>query len=95
MTPKQAELFLKCWEHNISWGQTLMQEYFLTNSGAKGYALKFLFSYGCKQAKQIIRRCKKEYNYDVAAMIKDQKTGKATVGPLPIRFIYKFLRQNK
>jgi radical SAM superfamily enzyme YgiQ (UPF0313 family) len=95
MTPKQAELFLKCWEHNISWGQRLMQEYFLTNSGAKGYALKFLFTYGCKEANQIIRRCKKEYNYDVAAMIKDRKTGKATVGPLPIRFIYKFLRQNK
>jgi radical SAM superfamily enzyme YgiQ (UPF0313 family) len=94
MTPKQAELFLKCWEHNISWGQTLMQEYFLTNTGVEGYALKFLFSYACKEANQIIRRCKEEYNYDIPALIRDQRDKKATFGPLPIRFIYRFLRQS-
>lgn len=94
MTPKQTELFLKCWEHNIDWGQTLMQEYFLTNSGIKGYGLKFVFSYGSKQAKNMIRRCKEEYNYDIVTMIKDQQSGKTTIGPMPIRFIYRFLRHN-
>ena len=95
MTPKQAELFLKCWEHNINWGQTLLQEYFLTKNVVKGYGLRFLFSYGSNQAKKLIRRCKEEYNYDLVAMIRDERSGKTTVGPAPIRFIYRYLRQNK
>jgi radical SAM superfamily enzyme YgiQ (UPF0313 family) len=95
MTPKQAELFLKCWDHNINWGRTLMQEYFWTKNGVKGYGLRFLLSYGSKEAKKLIRRCRQEYNYDLAAMIRDEKSGKTTFGPAPIRFIYRYLRQNK
>jgi radical SAM superfamily enzyme YgiQ (UPF0313 family) len=95
MTPKQAELFLKCWEHNIDWGQRLMQEYFWTKSGVRGYGLRFLLSYGSKEAKKLIRRCKEEYNYDLVAMIQDERSGKTTFGPAPIRFIYSYLHQNK
>ncbi|MCW4016941.1 MAG: hypothetical protein NWF06_11265, partial [Candidatus Bathyarchaeota archaeon] len=95
MTPKQAELFLKCWEHNINWGRNLMQEYFLTKSGVKGYSLRFLFSYGSNQATKLIRRCKEEYNYDLVTMIQDKKEGKTTMGPAPIRFVYKYLHQNR
>jgi radical SAM superfamily enzyme YgiQ (UPF0313 family) len=95
MTPKQSELFIKCWEHNIDWGQTLLQEYFLTKSGIKGYALRFLFSYGSSEARKLIHRCKKEYNYDMAAMIRDHRTGKISVGPAPIRLIYKHIHQNR
>jgi radical SAM superfamily enzyme YgiQ (UPF0313 family) len=94
MTPKQAELFLKCWEHNIGWGQTLMQEYFLTKSGPQGLALRFLFSFGSKEAMKLIQRCKNEYNYDIVTMMQDERNGKTSIGPAPIRFIYKFLRQN-
>ncbi len=95
MTIKQSELFLKCWEHNINWGQTLLTEYFVTNSGIKGYGLKFLFSYSMKQAKKLILKCKKDYDYDLAAMVKDAREGNTSFGPAPIRFIYRFLRQNK
>lgn len=95
MTPKQAELFLTCWEHNIKWGQTLLQEYFLTKSGVKGYAFRILFSYGLKHAKKLIHRCKDQYNYDLATMIEDERNGRISVGPAPIRFIYRYLRKNK
>jgi len=95
MTPKQSELFLKCWEHNINWGQTLLQEYFLTKSGVKGYGLRFLISYGINQAKKLMRQCKEDYDYDLAAMIQDERSGKIRLGPAPIRFIYRYLRQNK
>jgi radical SAM superfamily enzyme YgiQ (UPF0313 family) len=95
MAPKQSELFMKCWEHNIDWGQTLLQEYFLTNSGLKGYGLKFLFSYASKQAKKLIQQCKKYYDCDLAAMIRDERSGKIRLGPAPIRFIYRFLRENR
>jgi radical SAM superfamily enzyme YgiQ (UPF0313 family) len=95
MTPKQSELFFKCWQHNIDWGQTLLQEYFLTKSGVKGYGLRFLFSYGINQAKKLMQQCKKDYDYDLAAMIKDERSGKIKVGPAPIRFIYRYLRQSR
>lgn len=95
MTPKQAELFLKCWEHNIIWGQTLLSEYFLTNSGARGFVLKFLFLYGIKHTRKLIDRCRKEYGYDLATMIEDQRNGQINVGPAPIRYIYRYLHKNK
>jgi len=95
MTPKQSELFLKCWEHNINWGQTLLQEYFFTKSGVKGYGLRFLISYGINQAKKLIQQCKDDYDCDLAAMIQDERCGKISVGPAPIRFIYRYLRENR
>jgi radical SAM superfamily enzyme YgiQ (UPF0313 family) len=95
MTPKQSELFLKCWEHNIEWGQALLQEYFLTKSVFKGYGLKFLFSYGINQAKKLIQKCKTDYDCDLAAMIQDERSGKISVGPAPIRFIYRYLRESR
>ena len=95
MTPKQCELFFKCWEHNIDWGETLLQEYFLTKSGVKGYGLRFLFSYGIKHAKKLMQQCRKDYDYDLAAMIRDERGGKIKVGPAPIRFIYRYLRQSR
>ena len=95
MKPRQSELFLACWEHNIDWGQTLMQEYFWTKNGVKGYGLRFLFSYANKEARRLIRRCKEEYNYDLAAMIQEDRNGEITVGPAPIRFSYKYLNQNR
>jgi radical SAM superfamily enzyme YgiQ (UPF0313 family) len=95
VTPKQAELFMKCWEHNIDWGQTLMQEYFWTKKGVQGYGLRFLLSYASRDTRKLIRRCKEEYNYDMAAMIRDDRNGEITVGPAPMRFIYKYLNQNR
>ena len=87
MTTKHSELFFKCWEHNIDWGQTLLQEYFLTKSGIKGYGLRFLFSYGINQAKKLMRQCKEDYDFDLAAMIRDERSGKIKVGPAPIRLL--------
>lgn len=95
MTPKQSELFLKCWEHNINWGQNLLQEYFLTRSGVKGYGLRFLFSYGTKQVRKLIRQCREDYDYDLASMIHDERSGEISLGPAPIRFIYRYLRQSR
>ena len=71
-----------------------MEEYFLTRSGPQGLALRFLFSYGSKEAMKLILRCKHEYNYDIVTMIKEERSGKTTVGPAPIRFIYKMLHHN-
>jgi radical SAM superfamily enzyme YgiQ (UPF0313 family) len=92
MTPKYSELFLKCWEHNLDWGDTFLKEYFLTKGGGKGYGLRLVFSYGIKQGKKLIRKCQNDYEYDLPAMIRDARNGKISVAPLPIRFIHRLLR---
>jgi hypothetical protein len=92
MTPKHSELFLKCWEHNLEWGDTFLKEYSLTKGGGKGYALRLVFSYAIKQGKKLIRKCQNDYEYDLPAMIKDAREGKINVAPVPIRFIYWLLK---
>ncbi len=89
---KQGELFLKCWEHNLNWSDSLLKEYFVTNGGGKGYGVKMVFSYGVKQGKKLIRKCQEEYDNDLPAMIKDAREGKTNVAPLPARLLYKLIK---
>jgi len=91
MTPKRCELFLKCWEHNLEWGETFLKEYY-TKSGWEGYGQKLVFSYAIKQGKELIRKCRNDYQYDLPAMITDAREGKINVAPLPIRLIYKLIK---
>ena len=95
MTPKRSELFLKCWEHNLDWGRTLLGEYFLTKRKGRGYATKLVFSYGIKQSKKLIHKCRKDYDYDLLAMIKDIRSGKINVASLPIRFLHRLLKPKR
>jgi radical SAM superfamily enzyme YgiQ (UPF0313 family) len=94
MTPKYSELFLKCWEHNLDWGDTFLKEYFITQGGGRGYGLRVVFSYAIKQGKKLIKKCRNEYEYDLQGMIRDARNGKISVAPLPIRFIYRLLKPN-
>jgi len=92
MTPKRSELFLKCWEHNVEWGEKFLKEYFFTTNRWKGYGLRLVFSYGFRQAKEMIRKCQNDYQYDLPAMIRDAREGEINVAPLPIRLIYKVIQ---
>ena len=94
MTRKHTELFLKCWEHNLDWAETFLKEYFRTKNRWEGYGLRLVVSYGIKQGKELIRKCQKDYEYDMPAMIKDAQEGKISVAPMPIRLIYKFIKQS-
>jgi len=91
MTPKYSELFLKCWEHNLDWGETFLKEYFITKGGGKGYGLRVVFSYAIKQGKRLIHMRQNDYEYNLPAMINDARNGKINVAPLPIRIIYRLL----
>jgi radical SAM superfamily enzyme YgiQ (UPF0313 family) len=91
ITHKQSEMFLACWEHNLDWAETFLNEYYVTKAGfGKGYAIKLVFSYGLKQAKSLLKTCKEEYDYNLPAMIKDAREGKFPVA-LPIRVITKMM----
>jgi len=92
MTPKHSELFLKCWEHNLHWGDTLLKEYSITQGRGRGYGLRLIFSYAIKQGKKLIRKCQNDYENDLPAMIRDARNGKLNVAPAPIRLIYRLLQ---
>ena len=94
MTPKHSELFLRCWEHNLDWGETFLKEYFITKGGWKGYGLRLVFSSGIKQGKKLICKCQNDYEYDLPAMIRDAREGKINAAPLPISFIYNLIQLN-
>jgi radical SAM superfamily enzyme YgiQ (UPF0313 family) len=91
MTPKRSELFLKCWEHNLDWGENFIKEYY-TKGKWEGYGQRLLFSYAIKQSRELIRKCQNDYQYDLQAMIRDAREGKINVAPLPIRLIYKLIK---
>jgi len=95
MTNKHYELYMNCWEHNLNWAPTLVEDY--SNIAIKGkvtqYGLKLLFSYGIKQAMELVRKCREDYDYDVPTMIRDARSGKIKVAPpLPARLAYKIVK---
>jgi len=91
MTSTHFDLFLRCWEHNIRWGEILLQEYLPLKRWGKGAAVKLLFSFGFKQAEKLIQRCRSEYGNDLAAMIQDAREGRIQFAPLPIRLLSKII----
>jgi radical SAM superfamily enzyme YgiQ (UPF0313 family) len=93
MTQKQGELFLDCWEHNLHWSSDFLKEYFVTKGPGRGYGVKLVFSYGVKQGKKLIERCRKDYDCNMPAMIKDAREGKINVAPLPARLIYGLVKR--
>jgi hypothetical protein len=91
ITHKQSELFLACWEHNLDWGNTFLKEYFVTKAGfGRGYGIKLVFSYALKQAKNLLKTCKEEYDCDLPAMIRDAREGKFPVS-MPIKMATKLM----
>jgi radical SAM superfamily enzyme YgiQ (UPF0313 family) len=90
MTPKQGELFLRCWEHNLDWSKVLLKEYLIGNP-VKAAVMNFVFSYGAERAKKLIQTCKREYGCDLPTMMKDVKEGKLKATPFSIRLVSKLM----
>jgi radical SAM superfamily enzyme YgiQ (UPF0313 family) len=95
MTQKHYELYLKCWEHNLNWASALLEDY--THIAIRGrvaqYGLKFFFSYAIKQMRELIRRCREDYDCDLPAMIRDARNGKIKVASsVPARLAYQLIK---
>jgi len=98
MTNKHYELYLKCWEHNLNWASALLEDY--SHMAIRGkvvqYGLKFFFSYGIKQIRELIRRCREDYDYNVPAMIRDARSGKIKVASsVPAHLAYQLIKPRK
>jgi len=93
MTVKHTMLFIECWEHNLKWAPTLIEEW--SNLSIKNpvlrYGLRMIFSYAIRQGEKLIRICRDEYDYNLKDMIEDAKEGRLEVSPTTIRFIYNFI----
>jgi len=95
MMNKHYELYLKCWEHNLNWAPTLVEDYSRMSIRGKvtQYGLKLFFSYGIKQAMELVRRCREDYGYDMSAMMRDARSGKIKVtSSLPARLAYRLVK---
>ena len=95
MTNKHYELYLRCWEHNLKWAPALVEDY--SRMSIKGkvtrYGLKLFFSYGIKQATELVLKCREDYGYDLPSMITDIRSGKIEVTPsIPARLAYKLVK---
>ncbi len=94
MNPTYSELFLKCWEHNLNWTPSLIED--LNRMGLKGigarYGLKFILSYGIRRTKKLMEQCRDDYNYDMPAMVHDIKSGEINASPLPERLLRRLFR---
>jgi len=91
MTPAHSELFLKCWEHNLDWGETLLSEYFALRGWGIAAGIRLLFSFGFRQARRLIQRCRSGYGGDMIAMIHDAREGRVHFTPLPVRLLSKLI----
>jgi radical SAM superfamily enzyme YgiQ (UPF0313 family) len=92
MTQKQSELFIKCWQHNLDWSKTFLDEYCVTKSRfGTGYGIRLTFAYGVKQVSKLLKKCETDYNYNLPAFLKDVRESKIKAAPLPFRLVYKVL----
>jgi radical SAM superfamily enzyme YgiQ (UPF0313 family) len=95
MTKKHYELYLKCWEHNLNWAPALLKDY--SHMSIRGkvtqYGLKFIFSYGIKRVRELISRCREDYDYDLPAMIRDVRSGKIKfTSSIPAHLVYQLIK---
>jgi radical SAM superfamily enzyme YgiQ (UPF0313 family) len=95
ITRKQSELFLNCWQHNLDWADIFLKEYHVTKSGfGKGYGIRLMLQYGMKKAKDLIKICREEYDYNLPEVISAAQKGKLAA-PLPIRTISRIMARGR
>ena len=85
LTPKQGEAFIRCWEHNLEWIPKLFDERFRGSIKNRiiRRGLNMIISYGLKKGKELIKRCREEYGYDIKEMIRDFRRGSIEMEPFP------------
>ncbi|KUO42757.1 MAG: hypothetical protein APU95_01720 [Hadesarchaea archaeon YNP_N21] len=89
MTHKHSELFLECWEHNFRWAPRLLDEHLdasVKNRFVRA-GVKLVFSYAIREGRELILKCRREYDGDMRAMIEDARRGELTIGKVPGRIM--------
>ncbi len=94
MTVNHTMLFVECWEHNLRWASTLVEEWssLSIKNPVLRHGLRMIFSYAIRQGEKLIRICRDEYNYDLKEMIEDAREGRIEITSPAVRFIYNLMK---
>jgi radical SAM superfamily enzyme YgiQ (UPF0313 family) len=87
MSRSQAELFLTCWEHNLRWAPSIIEEWArgsLRNPLVRP-PIKTVMHFGISEAKGLIRMCRDDYQYDLNRLIADLRSREVSMLPTTAR----------
>jgi radical SAM superfamily enzyme YgiQ (UPF0313 family) len=94
MTPTHAELFLKCWQHNLHWAREIIPEWEETSIKNRMTIpfLRLVLSFGITEVEQLIELCREDYHYDINAMLAAHKRGEFSMKPITARSLIKMVQ---
>ncbi len=92
VTPRQCELILKCWDHNLDWSKYLLKEYFeMTGNGIRERVAEKIFGYVVRRARNVLKVCIDEYDYDLKAIMRDADHGELNIIPKQLQTVVNLL----
>jgi radical SAM superfamily enzyme YgiQ (UPF0313 family) len=97
MTRKECELLMESWRHSLNWAETLLDEYFkmTRDNHVKSFFAKRIFAFSSRKAKEMVKMCENEYDYNMPAMVNDARNGDVKLLPQPMHSIYNYFMLEK
>ncbi len=89
MTRTHAELFLKCWQHDLRWAREIIPEW--GDAAIRNHMtmpiLRLVLDFGISEVEELIELCKEDYDYDLNAMLAAHKRGEFSMKPVTARSV--------
>ena len=97
MTRKECELLMESWSHSLNWAEILLDEYFKMAKGnhVKSFLAKQVFAFSSRKARDLVKMCENEYDYNMPAMVNDAQNGDVKLLPQPMHSIYNYFMLEK
>lgn len=92
MTRKECELVMESWRHSLNWAEILLDEYFkmANENHVKSFLAKQIFAFSSRKARDMVKMCENDYDYNMPAMINDARNGDIKLLPQPMHSIYNY-----
>jgi radical SAM superfamily enzyme YgiQ (UPF0313 family) len=97
MSKAQTRLFLDCWEHNLKFSPSIIEDWAqrsIRNPLVRP-ALKLILKFGITEGMELIRMCRKDYDYDIQAFLEDGRKGNVKVLPLTLHAFGHLVGENR
>jgi len=95
MKRAHSELFMNCWEHNLKWGEELLDDWEgrSIRDGLMRTFLRVAFSFGSNEVREAIRVCRDDYGSDIPSIAAANRAGELKIEPMTARAIMNTIRQ--
>ena len=92
MTRKECELVMESWRHSLNWAEILLDEYFkmANENHVKSFLAKQIFAFSSRKARDMVKMCENDYDYNMPAMVNDARNGDIKLLPQPMHSIYNY-----